>query len=75
MGAFKETEGQIYTYAKGKQVWLFWGFLPAGRTSVNTPGDGNCKIITRVNLTDVIISTVTAGIVTTQTIKVKAKRI
>jgi len=25
VGAYKETEGNEYTYAKGKQIWLFWG--------------------------------------------------
>lgn len=74
VGAFRETQGNEYTYAKGKQIWLFWGLLPIGRTSVNTPGDGNCQVITRFNIGDILISGLTGGIVTTQTIKVKAKR-
>jgi hypothetical protein len=74
VGAYKETQGEEYTYAKGKQIWLFWGLLPLGRTSVNTPGDGNCQVITRYNFSDVLISGLTAGIVTTETIKVKAKK-
>ncbi len=27
VGAFRENEGNIYTYAKGKQAWIFWGLL------------------------------------------------
>jgi len=74
VGAYKEIQGDEYTYAKGKQIWLFWGLLPLGRTSTNTPGDGNCQVITRFNFIDFLISGFTGGIVTTQTIKVKAKR-
>jgi hypothetical protein len=74
VGAFKETKGSEYTYAKGKQFWLFWGVLPVGRTNVNTPGDGNCEVITRFTLGDVLISGLTGGLVTSYTIKVKAKR-
>lgn len=74
VGAYKETQGNEYTYAKGKQIWLFWGLMPLGRVSVNTPGDGNCEVITRFNVGDFLISGLTGGIVTTQTIKVNAKR-
>lgn len=75
VGSFKESEGVEYTYAKGKQVWLFWGLIPIGRTNVNTPKEGNCKVITRFNFADIIISGLTGGLVTTYTIKIKAKRI
>ncbi len=27
VGAFEEQQGREYTYAKGKQVWLFWGLF------------------------------------------------
>jgi len=74
VGAFKETQGSEYTYAKGKQLWLFWGILPLGRTNVNTPGDGNCEVITRFNVGDALISGLTGGIVTSYSIKVKAKK-
>lgn len=74
VGAYRETEGQEYVYGKGKQIWLFWGIMPLGRTSVNTPGDGNCQVITKFNFGDVLISGLTGGLVTTYTIKVKAKR-
>jgi len=74
VGAYKETQGSEYTYAKGKQIWLFGGLIPIGRTSVNTPGDGNCQVITKFNFGDFLISGLTGGILTTQTIKVKAKK-
>ena len=74
VGEFREIEGRTYTYASGKQVWLFWGFLPLGRTNVNTPGHGNCQIITQYTFLDVLIGGLTGGLVTTYTIRVRAKR-
>ncbi len=74
VGAYKETVGNEYTYAKGKQIWLFWGLVPIGRTNVNTPGNGNCQVITKFNFGDVLISGLTGGIITTYSIKVKAKK-
>lgn len=75
VGSFRENDGNTYIYAKGKQFWLFWGILPIGRTHVNTPKDGNCQVITRFNLLDAIISGVTCGVITTYTIKIKAKHV
>lgn len=74
VGAYREMQGNEYTYAKGKQFWLFWGLLPIGRTNVNTPGDGNCEIVTRFNVGDAIISGLTGGLLTSYSIKVKAKK-
>ncbi len=74
VGAFRENEGSIYTYAKGKQVWIFWGLLPVGRTKVNTPGDGDCQVVTRFNVADVLVNFFTGGFVKTYTIKVNAKK-
>lgn len=74
VGQYKEMKGTEYTHAKGKQLWLFWGILPIGRTNVNTPGDGNCQVVTRFNFIDFLISGLTGGIVTSYTIKVKAKQ-
>jgi hypothetical protein len=74
VGAYKESWGNEYTYAKGKQLWLFWGIIPLGRTNINTPGDGNCEIITKFGFTDVLISGLTVGIITSYSIKVKAKK-
>ena len=66
--------GETYRYSKAKQVWLFWGLAPLGRTNVNTPEDGSCEIITRRSFGDVLISSLTLGLVTTYTIKVKDKK-
>ncbi|MFM2156083.1 MAG: hypothetical protein RL516_832 [Bacteroidota bacterium] len=74
VGEFRELRGSEYTYAKGKQLWLFWGIMPLGRTNVNTPGDGNCEVVTRFNFGDALITGLTGGIVSSYTIKVKAKK-
>ncbi len=70
----KEEKARTYTYAKGKQVYLFWGLIPIGRTSVATPVDGTCQIRTRHGFGDAILSFFTGGIVSMQTIKVVATR-
>lgn len=74
VGQFRETRGRSYRYARGKQVWLFWGAIPMGRTSVNTPGDGNCQVVTKFTFGDVLINTFTLGVVKTYSIHVNAKR-
>ena len=74
VGAFKESAGKEYTYDKGKQMWLFWGVLPIGRTDVSTPTNGACEVITKFKFTDLLISGLTGGIVTSYSIKVKAKK-
>jgi len=74
VGRFTETQGREYTYAQGKQMWLFWGIIPLGRTNVNTPGDGNCEIVTKYNFGDFLITGLTGGILSSYNIKVKAKK-
>ena len=74
VGAYKETQGSEYTYSKSKQMWLFWGIMPIGRTNTSTPTNGSCQVITRFNVTDALISCLTGGILTTETIKVRAKK-
>ncbi len=74
VGTFKETRGASYTYSKGKQFWIFWGTIPVGRTHVNTPGTGNCEVVTRFNLFDVCLSGITLGVVSSYTIKINTKR-
>jgi len=61
VGQFRETPTEDYVYAKGKQVWLFWGLLPVGRTKVNTPSSGNCQVVTRTNIADFLISGIWHG--------------
>jgi hypothetical protein len=74
VGNYQETEGKEYTYSKGKQFWILWGIFPVGRTQVNTPNDGNCQVVTKFTFTDVLVSSLSGGIVTSYSIKVKAKK-
>jgi hypothetical protein len=74
VGTYKEEQGKEYTYDKGKQFWLFWGLVPLGRTNVSTPTDGSCQITTKFRGIDVVISTLTGGIVTCYSIKVEDKK-
>ena len=68
----KSSKAESYTYAKGKQVYLFWGLAPLGRTRVAVPPTGNCEIRTYFNFWDVLLSGITGGLFSMQTIKVKA---
>ena len=74
VGQYKENDGDTYVYAKGKQMWLFWGLFPLGRTNVNTPSSGDCQVITRFNFGDAIITGLTGGLFSSYSIKVKAKK-
>lgn len=74
VGSFKEETGNEYVYDKAKQVYLFWGIMPIGRTNVSTPADGSCEVITKINILDFAITTCTGGIITMQSIKIKDKR-
>ncbi len=73
VGQYKEMQGIPYKYSKAKQLWLFWGILPLGKASANTPASGNCQVVTKYTLGDVLITTLTAGIIKSYTIKVKTK--
>ena len=72
---FKETQGQEYLYAKGRQCYLFWGLIPLGRTSVATPVEQPCQVRTRFGFWDGFLSTITAGIFSMQQIRIYAKRL
>ena len=74
VGEYQTQTGEEYKYSKGKQLWIFWGLVPLGRTNVNTPSDGNCEVITKFTIGDALISTFTFGIITSYTINVKAKK-
>ena len=74
VGQYIEQPGEEYTYAKGKQMWLFWGLVPIGRTSVNTPSSGDCQVVTKFKFGDVLLSSLTLGIVSSYSIKVRAKK-
>lgn len=74
VGNYREATGSSYKYSKSKQLWLFWGLMPIGRTHTSTPTTGSCQVITRFNITDLILSGLTGGIVISETIKVEAKK-
>ena len=74
VGSFNEEEGKEYVYDRGKQMWLFWGLLPIGRTDLSTPSDGTCEIVTKFRGTDVLITSLTGGLVSSYSIKVKDKK-
>ena len=74
IGAYKEAPGKEYTYDKGKQIWLFWGLIPIGRTDLTTPSNGECVVISKFRFTDFLVTGITGGIVTSFSIKVKAKK-
>ncbi len=71
---YKETQGHEYVYAKGKQCYLFWGLIPLGFTNVSTPAEQPCQVKTYFNFWDWLVSGITGGIFTMQTIKVSAKK-
>ncbi len=73
VGEFLGQEGKTTTYDKGKQFWLFWGIMPIGKTHVNTPEHGNCQVVTKFRFSDVLISGLTGGLVTSYSIKVEIK--
>ena len=73
VGSYRETEGDEYVYAKGKQCYLFWGLVPLGRTRVATPADGNCEVRTRYGFWDAFLSVIPGGIFEMQSIRVYAK--
>lgn len=68
----EKTGEKTYTYARGKQCYLFWGLLPLGRTNVATPPHGTCQVRTSYRFLDALVSGITGGIFAMQTITVKA---
>ena len=73
VGDFKEQAGDTYTYSKGKQFYLL-GVWRIGHVDMKTPSSKDCQITTRINVMDAIVTTLTAGIISSQTIKVLAKK-
>lgn len=74
VGKYAQSTGTEYTYSKAKQMWLFWGLVPFGKTHLETPVDGQCMVQTQLNPLDVLATYFSFGIFGMQTIKVKAKR-
>ena len=74
VGSYNEDPGKQYTYATGKQLWIGFGLLPIGKTTVATPADGNCEVISKFVFGDFLISSLTGGILTSRTIIIKDKK-
>jgi hypothetical protein len=74
VGRHAEIPGSSYKFSSGKQIWIFWGIIPLGRTKVNTPGHGNCQVVTRYKFSDFLINCVTLGLFTSYSIEVRVKR-
>lgn len=73
VGEYAQQAGHPTKYAKAKQVWVFWGLIPVGRTSTATPQDGNCMVKTKLKFGDFLITGLTGGIVSTETVTVYIK--
>ena len=71
----KVEKQDTYNYSKGKQAYFLWGFFPMGRTQVATPEHGNCQVKTRFGALDMLVSVLTGGIFSMQTIKVEAPKV
>ena len=74
VGDYRQQQGDKYTYSKSHQFYILWGYFPLGRTHTATPPNGSCEVDTYVSFGDRLISAITLGIVTGQTVRVKAKR-
>lgn len=74
LGNYRESTGTPTNFSKGKQLWLFWGLLPAGRTQVSVPKIPDCQVVTRFNFVDGLIFVITGGIIETETIKILVKK-
>ena len=74
VGTYKESVGKEYTYDKGKLMWLSWGLDLNGRNDVSTPTTCECDVITKFKFSNVSIGGLSGGIVTSYSIKVKAKK-
>lgn len=61
-------------YSKTKQVYLFWGGIAVGQGQPATPTAPHYQIKSSFNFWDGLISTLTAGIVSTRTVKVYTKK-
>lgn len=70
----KVDKASAYNYSKVKQVYMFWGLVPLGRARAAVPSHGNCEIRTGIGFGDFLVTLLTGGIISMQTVKVKAPR-
>ena len=58
-------------YYKGYQCHLFWGLIPLGRVSVQLPQGESYEIKTHFGFGNFIVSALTGGVFSLQTVKVR----
>jgi len=74
VGTFKQDTGETYRYGKARQLYLFYGLIPLGRSHAETPPSGSCQVVTKMRFVDFLISGLTVGILTSYSVKVYAKK-
>ena len=72
--ATRADNSNAYTYSKAKQCYLVWGLIPLGHVNAAVPRDGHCEIRTGFGFADFLVSVLTGGIFSMQTVKVKAPK-
>ena len=71
---YDDLDGQEYYYAKGKQNYLFWGLLPLGKPNIQVPENEPCQIRTTTTFVDGLVSDLTIGIFSMQSVRILTKR-
>lgn len=71
---YQNEPGVEYVYDQGKQWYLFWGLVPIGNPRMETPDDGICEVHTYHGFLDWLITTLTGGIVGSQSIQILTHR-
>lgn len=67
-------QGRTKVYSKAKQMRIVYGLFPLGCGQPTIPSDKNFQIKTTKNLGDVLISSITLGVVSSTTVKIIVKR-
>lgn len=68
-------QGKQETYDKAKQMWLLWGLFVINDGNPNTPSDNNYMIKTKFTFGDILITSLTGGVFTIKSVKVKVKKV
>lgn len=66
-------QGKTEVYSKSKQFYLFWGFVKLGKGQPAIPEDKNLQVKTSYNAFDALLTTLTGGIFSMQTVKIIVK--
>ena len=72
---YDDASGQEYYYDKGRDMYLFWGLLPVGKPAIISPVETTpCQVRTRTDFVDGLVSLITGGIFSMQSVGVMVKR-